>query len=188
MNKVENSSARVLQVQAAHQSWEKATTVPEGVTVVDKSEFDDDGKWYAWEEWVLHSLGEPIYLRTLPWEGMVLDFGGRTWRVTLREPNGWKEDKFPDEREAFLVFTPTTDAATESNCSPPEPDCRLYGAQVYGQPHFRQGDCFPTHEGKAAYLLWSQETPEGDCGQENVFLALDADGLPCRVWREWSCC
>ena len=62
------------------------------------------------------------------------------------------------------------------------------GTQIFGQPVFRQDEAFPSHEGRSAFLLWSEETYRGDSGQGNMFIALDEYGVPCRAWYEQSSC
>ena len=88
---------------------------------------------------------------------------------------------------SFLIFKPSTKPLTESNKNPPRAGYRLLGVRIYGQPEFAQGTVYPIHEGVVAYLLWTLETPYGDCGQENMFIALNEEGLPCRAWKEWNC-
>ena len=87
----------------------------------------------------------------------------------------------------MLVFTPTDEPiTTESDYPPPDPEYRHSGVQIFGQPYFVQQEAFPSYKGRAAYLLWNRETGYGDIEIENVFIALDDEGLPCKAWSEAS--
>lgn len=63
-----------------------------------------------------------------------------------------------------------------------------YYAQVFGQPHFLQNEMFPVHEGRCAMHLMTLDTEWGDAGNVNLMFHLDADGIPCALWFEASCC
>lgn len=59
---------------------------------------------------------------------------------------------------------------------------------LFGPPCFIQNPIFPAHEGRAACCLMVLETGWGDSGNVNLLFATDAEGRPCKVWFEASCC
>jgi hypothetical protein len=63
-----------------------------------------------------------------------------------------------------------------------------YDMQLFGQPQFIQGEIFPHHNGVLAYHLATLDTDWGDSGNVNILFACNADGRPCKVWFEASCC
>lgn len=60
--------------------------------------------------------------------------------------------------------------------------------RFFGVPDFIQNGIFPALNGVAAQCLAVLETGWGDCGNVNILFACDADGVPCNVWFEASCC
>lgn len=185
----------------------------EGVTVEQKTEPDEDDpdKDFTWTEWTLPTLGKTLYLkehkifpprvtpihRIREWDPvedkpaercLVLSFGGRSWEVCLYNTYFSREkerDGLPLKGDPLVVFKPTNyPVTTEGDYGPPQPGYRGVGVQIFGQPNFAQWDHYPSLNGKSAYLLWSRENGIGDLGLENVFIALDDEGLPCQAWLE----
>ena len=60
--------------------------------------------------------------------------------------------------------------------------------RFFGVPDFIQNGIFPALNGVAAQCLAVLDTGWGDCGNINILFACDADGVPCNVWFEASCC
>jgi len=168
--------------------------VPEGVQVEFKEEYDAHGEYFYWNEWVLPTLGEPLYVDRSVFPSnskrhrpVVVCLAGKNWEVHLYDCEYDEDLDWKYKGKRFLKFEPTDAPATStSDWPPPEPNCRHFGLQLFGQPTFAQWPCYPSHEGKAAYLLWNRETGRGDIEIENVFIALDEFGLPCRAWVERS--
>jgi hypothetical protein len=62
-----------------------------------------------------------------------------------------------------------------------------YEVYAFGQPRFIQGATYPSYNGKAVYQLICLENGWGDCGNVNIFIALEND-KPVAAFIEASCC
>ena len=60
--------------------------------------------------------------------------------------------------------------------------------KIFGQPCFLQSEEFPHHNGKSAFLLATIESGWGDSGNQNLFIALDENEVPCGIYYEYACC
>lgn len=166
-------------------SWsETEREPPEGVVSKRVNYADDDDDEPFWSnEWTLPVLGPTFYVRSLK-DGIILDLKGQRFKIT----------KVPQEEtplkgnQPFLLLTPTTGPVSEMDVPPPKEGYFSGNVQVFGQPRCQQGDAFPEHDGRAAYLLYLYPTYTGDSGLENVFIGFDEDGNPCRAWTSYSSC
>jgi len=121
----------------------------------------------------------------------VIPIGLRRYRVTYVSPiSDYQENK------GKLTLTETFDPVSEFTVCPlsankdwlsPTPNRPRHGVYWFGQPSFIQNEVFPSYKGKAASLLFCFESGWGDCGNENVFIALDDNGRPVQGWVEYSC-
>lgn len=147
---------------------------PEGMKVTQKEEGG-----YKFPEFTFPELA-PQLVRSAYGAPVVADIGGRRWQITVKTDNGSRG--YPTHAEA--IFEPSDEPLTE----PDTGACRGNYSYWFGQPNFIQGTFCPHYNGKSAFLLQVRESQWGDCGNENVFIALDEDNFPCGIYLEASCC
>jgi Domain of unknown function (DUF3850) len=112
---------------------------------------------------------------------IVIPLGGLRYRVIF-QMDACDQD-VPTGGELTLIPTnePETPYSSERNGRTPR-------VSAFGQPRFIQSPVFPSLDGKCAGNLLTLETGWGDAGNVNIFLALDANGIPAKAWLEASCC
>ncbi len=113
-------------------------------------------------------------------EPMILQLGARRWKVHI----DLDYDCSGHPAGGTVTFEETDEPLTELKPAS-ETSCR---DRLFGQPCFIQGEVFPHLNGKSACLLAVIESGWGDAGNENLFLALDDDGIPAGLYHEFSCC
>ena len=129
----------------------------------------------------VHSYWDPVYPEialATAYKGSttIVEIEGRSWRVFVERHF---DDGIPGECVVTFI---NTDEPTTAN----EPPGRQ--GHWFGQPTFVQSPVFPHVDGRSAMLLCCIESGWGDAGNENIFVGLDADGYPCGIYYEYSCC
>lgn len=105
----------------------------------------------------------------------------RRWRI--KTETKYTRENIP--KEATVTFEETEEP--DSPWQPYQPEIRN-GSHVFGQPLFIQGPAFPHRNKVVASMLVSIDSRWGDAGNENIFVSLDENGLPDRLFYEASCC
>jgi hypothetical protein len=138
---------------------------------------------FDYDKWTFPELG---CSRTVEGdEGtVVLEIAGRRWLVCR---------SFDYKGQGYPMGGSITFIETDEPVPPWKPlvvreGYRPDSSYYFGQPNFIQNAVFPHHNGKVAFPLMTIESGWGDCGNENVFLALDDSGIPCGLHHEASCC
>lgn len=103
--------------------------------------------------------------RTADIEGLC-DLYGQRWSRDEATPNPLEPAQIA-QVEAYL-------AANNHTCF------------CFGQPRFVQNPVYPSHEGQAAFPLLCLETGWGDCGNINIFVAVE-NNRPVKAWLEAAC-
>jgi hypothetical protein len=138
---------------------------------------------FDYDKWTFPELGSPRAIKDDKGT-VVLEIAGRRWLVCRN---------FNYEDGGYPVGGSITFIETDEPVSPWKPMPRREGyrpdsSYYFGQPNFIQSETFPHHNGTVAFPLMTIESGWGDCGNENVFVALDEKGNPCGLYHEASCC
>lgn len=157
----------------------------------DRENFtSDDWKWYAqgaWDRYLLPEFGPPRYYSDSRRPGIVVPIAGRRFRVQVVSRD-YDDPSSPEGRE--LQLFETDDPETVPDCDPPPRGYRGHHyIQAFGQPNWIQNESYPADpRGNPCRHLLTAENSWGDCGNWNILVGVDEEGLPDIAYFEASCC
>jgi len=160
------------------------------------------------DTWLFPEIAPPQGYKTL--KNLILTLGEKNYEVKVT----YNDPEMPESGE--IEFIPTDKPATpfspviprsehldtirelyfsdqDALTEPEKQEVREYlntdNFEVYafGQPSFIQGEIYPNYNGKAVYPLLRIENGWGDCGNVNIFVALE-NNIPVAAYLEASCC
>ncbi len=117
----------------------------------------------------------------VPRDGVILQIGSRRWRVNVHMEY---EDRYP--MGGTVHFEETSEPETPFQPLEVREGYRPQG-HFFGQPYFVQSPVGPEYNGEIVCLLQMIDSDWGDCGNENLFLALDENDIPVGLYHECSC-
>ena len=124
-----------------------------------------------------------VYKDREPKGGRIITLGPRNWKV--RFDLGFDNDGVP--AGGVVHFEETTEPESPFVLMAPVREGYYPPEHFFGQPTFKQFPVVPYYNGVQVALLRTIESGWGDCGNENIFLALDEAGMPAGLYHEYSC-
>ncbi len=124
-----------------------------------------------------------VYKDREPKGGRIVTLGARNWKV--RFDLGFDNDGVPSG--GAIHFEETTEPESPFVLMAPVREGYHAPEHFFGQPTFKQFPVVPYYNAAPVALLRTIESGWGDCGNENIFLALGQDGVPAGIYHEFSC-
>lgn len=142
-------------------------------------EYYELGNWqYYRPDYLLPSLGERLHFSGRQ-KQIVVEIKGRRYKVEVE--SDYNEEPYEVDGKS-LVLTETDEPLTV------EDSCRGW-YQFFGQPNWIQNKTYPSDLlGNPCHHFLTVENGWGDCGNWNILLGFDKDGVPNIAYFEASCC
>lgn len=169
--------------------------VPHELTPQEIEYFEQEGWQHYRQEYELPELAPALYYSSKHSLGteryVVVQIRDRRYKVRFIDEGTDREEIYEPEGK-FLDLEPTDEPVTPPDRAPliGEGSSRWsYYIKFFGQPTWVQNSHFPLDSrGKPCYHFLTIENDWGDCGNFNILIGLNEEGIPDIGYFEASCC